>query len=247
MNIWKYRLAQLVSLTQPSRHQTGRRVLMYHSVGLEPEISKDIYSLSKQNFYKHMDLLEKLSKNSISKVVPLQSDFASGVTITFDDGYQDTWTIATEILVAKSFPFTVFVSSTNVISGNPKFLSQAQLIELSNAPGVTIGSHGHAHTHLAQLSVSEIRSDLQYSKDWLEQTIQKPVKTLSYPHGSYNQEVVQIAQEVGYQFAATSNWGNYVVGTQTLEIPRIDIWSRDSATTLGQKLNGKWDWITRFV
>ena len=249
MNQVKYRLAQLVSSTQRTKpaYQIHRRVLMYHSISQHKQSEKDIYSLSQRDFAQHVDLLHELHKTENSKIVKLDSTDRSGITITFDDGYRDTLTIAAQTLADKKLPFTVFVSSANITSGDSKFLNRQELIELSNISGATIGSHGHAHTHLAKMPLQDVTSDLKLSKDWLEQIVQKPVTTLSYPHGSYNNDVVRIASEIGIEFAATSKWGVFEVGTKKLEIPRIDIWSQDSRKVLQQKLLGQWEWIARLV
>lgn len=249
MNQLKYRLAQLVSSTQRTKpaYQANRRVLMYHSISKDTQSAKDIYSLSHINFAQHVELLSELHKTKNSKIVKLDSTDESGITITFDDGYRDTLTIAAQALEEKNLPFTVFVASANITSGDSKFLNQQDLIELSNISGATIGSHGHAHSHLAKMSPQDVKSDLKHSKDWLEQVIQKPVTTLSYPHGSYNDNVLRIASEIGFEFAATSNWGVFEVGKKKLEIPRIDIWGQDSKKVLQQKLFGQWEWIARLV
>ena len=249
MNQVKYRLAQLVSSTQRTKpaYQIHRRVLMYHSISQHKQPDKDVYSLSQQDFAQHVELLHELHKTENSKIVKLDRTDRSGITITFDDGYRDTLTIAAQTLADKKLPFTVFVSTANITSGDSKFLNRQELIELSNISGATIGSHGHAHTHLAKMPPQDVTSDLNHSKDWLEQIVQKPVTTLSYPHGSYNNDVVRIASEIGFEFAATSKWGVFEVGTKKLEIPRIDIWSQDSRKVLQQKLLGQWDWIARLV
>ncbi len=249
MNLLKYRLAQLVSSAQRAKpeYDLHRRVLMYHSINQHSDGDGGTYSILGSNFAAHVDLLAEHRESENSKIVSLDSPSESGVTITFDDGYQDTLTVAARILGAKKLPFTVFVTSQNITSGNPSYLSQSQLIELSKIPEVTIGSHGHSHTHLAELSSLEVHDELRQSKEWLEQTIQKAVTTLSYPHGSFNAEVVRIAADTGYKFAATSKWGVYQVGTRPLEIPRIDIWGPDTRRTLQQKLCGKWNWIAGLV
>jgi peptidoglycan/xylan/chitin deacetylase (PgdA/CDA1 family) len=249
MNQVKYRLAQLVSSTQRTKpaYQIHRRVLMYHSISQHKQSEKDIYSLSRRDFAQHVELLHELHKTENSKIVKLDSTDRSGITITFDDGYRDTLTIAAQTLADKKLPFTVFVSTANITSGDSKFLNRQELIELSNISGATIGSHGHTHTHLAKMPPHDAINDLKHSKDWLEQIVQKPVTTLSYPHGSYNNDVVRIASEIGFEFAATSKWGVFEVGTKKLEIPRIDIWSQDSRKVLQQKLLGQWDWIARLV
>ena len=70
---------------------------------------------------------------------------------------------------------------------------------------------------------------------------------MSYPHGAFNSEVEEIAASIGYLYAATSNWGCYRIGIEPLQIPRIDIWNLDSDKVLKQKLNGQWDWVTKFM
>ena len=249
MNQVKYRLAQLISSTQRTKpaYQIHRRVLMYHSISQHKQRNKDIYSLSQRDFAQHVELLHELHKTENSKIVKLDSTDRSGITITFDDGYRDTLTIAAQTLADKKLPFTVFVSSANITSGDSKFLNRQELIELSKISGATVGSHGHAHSHMAKMSPQDVTSDLKQSKDWLEQIVQKPVTTLSYPHGSYNNDVVRIASEIGFEFAATSKWGVFEVGTKKLEIPRIDVWSQDSKKVLQQKLLGQWEWIARLV
>jgi hypothetical protein len=70
---------------------------------------------------------------------------------------------------------------------------------------------------------------------------------MSYPHGSYNSDVVKIAGDVGFKFAATSDWGRLNATTELLLVPRIDVWNYDSRQTLHQKLMGKWDWAARLI
>ncbi len=249
MNLLKYRFAQLVSSAQRAKpeYELHRRVLMYHSINQSTNNDSNTYSISERNFAAHVDLLAEHCDSENSKIVSLDSASKSGVTITFDDGYRDTLTVAAKILSTAKLPFTVFVTSQNITSGDSNYLSQSQLIELSSIPGVTIGGHGHSHAHLAELSSLEVHNELRQSKEWLEQTIQKPVTTLSYPHGSFNAEVVRLAADTGYKFAATSKWGVYQVGTGLLEIPRIDVWGPDTKRTLQQKLCGKWNWIADFI
>ena len=247
MNLWKYRLAQLISSAQPPRHQVGRRVLMYHSIDPTNGASHDIYAISKVKFTQHIKHLASQNDQQKPRVVPLASPELEGVSITFDDGYSDTLTIAAKLLCSHELPFSVFVTTENVMSGDSKYLNKSQLIELSQMPNVTIGSHGHSHLHLADLSNEKIRKELQQSKELLEDLTEKTIDTISYPHGSYAAQVLTIATELVYKFAATSNWGVYKVGSNPLEIPRIDIWSYDDQTVLQQKLSGKWDWMKRFI
>lgn len=245
MNLLKYRVAQMISSTQKakSQNQINRRVLMYHSINDSNTSSSDIYSISKRFFANHVKFFSENSDLNHLCVVALDASEPTGISITFDDGYRDTLTIAAELLCEKNISFTVFATIQNLTSGEPIYLNKNQLIELSKMPGVTIGSHGYSHAHLAELPETQVLDELHMSKDWLEQTLSKPVTTMSYPHGSFNAHVVRMASEVGYKYAATSKWGIYKLGSNPLEIPRVDIWCYDDARALQQKLSGKWDLI----
>ena len=111
MNQVKYRLAKLVASAQRTKpnYQIHRRVLMYHSISNHKQSGEDTYTLSQQYFAQHVELLHQLHKTENSKIVKLDSVDSSGITITFDDGYRDTLTIAAQILSEKSLPCTVFV------------------------------------------------------------------------------------------------------------------------------------------
>lgn len=253
MNLLKYRVAQVVSAANfaPGRSkQNSRRVLMYHSVVNDADLvtkKSDIYSISETYFSSHVDFLAQNYNSNDRKVVSLEDSFSSGVSITFDDGYKDTLTIAAQLLCKNNLPFHVFVTPANVISGDNKYLSEAELASLSKLPGATIGAHGFSHQHLTSLNTAEINEELKLSKDWLENLTQRDVTTMSYPHGAFDSKVREIAASVGYLYAATSGWGCYQVGVKPLEIPRIDVWNLDNQTALKQKLNGQWDWIGKLL
>ena len=253
MNLFKYKVAQVVSAANfaPRRHkQNLRRVLMYHSVVNDADLASqksDIYSISETYFSSHVDFLAQNYNSVVRKVVSLEDSFSSGVSITFDDGYKDTLTIAAQLLCKNNLPFHVFVTPANVISGDNKYLSEAELVALSKLPGATVGAHGFSHQHLNNLQAAEINEELKSSKEWLENLTQTNISTMSYPHGAFNSQVQEIAASVGYLYAATSSWGCYQVGVKPLEIPRIDIWNLDNETALRQKLNGQWDWIGKLL
>ena len=253
MNLFKYKVAQVVSAANfaPGRDkQNLRRVLMYHSVVNDADLASqksDIYSISETYFSSHVDFLAQNYNSADRKVVSLEDSFSSGVSITFDDGYKDTLTIAAQLLCKNNLPFHVFVTPANVISGDNKYLSEAELVALSKLPGATVGAHGFSHQHLNNLQAAEINEELKSSKEWLENLTQTNISTMSYPHGAFNSQVQEIAASVGYLYAATSSWGCYQVGVKPLEIPRIDIWNLDNETALRQKLNGQWDWIGKLL
>jgi len=124
-----------------------------------------------------------------------------------------------------------------------KYLSPAQVVELSNMPGVSIGAHGATHRSLTSLSSSELAAELHASKVDLEAALQKPVTTMSYPYGHVDESVRNAVHDVGFTFAATSKWGFNEVGSDPLLQRRIDMWSGDNKRTAENKILGHWNWF----
>lgn len=89
-----------------------------------------------------------------------------------------------------------------------KLLNKQELIELSKSSIVTIGSHGHRHFNLAEIEPEAAMEELRNSKELLSKSINSDVSLIAYPDGSYNENVKNIAEELGYS-------GQYAVKYKT--------------------------------
>ena len=248
----KRRLAGLVGevfrlVPHPQAH--GHRTLMYHSVGL-PQNSTTvdgdtlgIYSMTIAQFTQQIDAIQEIARSTGMSFVPFGSVLRDTISITFDDGYTDALTVIAPLLCARQIPFHVFVSAARMNGSERKYLSPAQVVELSNMPGATIGAHGATHRSLTSLSSSELAAELQASKVDLEAALQKPVTTMSYPYGHVDESVRTAAHDAGFTFAATSKWGFNEVASDPLLQRRIDMWSGDNKRTVENKILGHWNWF----
>jgi peptidoglycan/xylan/chitin deacetylase (PgdA/CDA1 family) len=223
---------------------------MYHSVGLEQNnttVDGDtlgIYSMTIAQFTQQIDAIQRVAQSKGISLVPFGSVLRNTISITFDDGYTDALTVIAPLLCARQIPFHVFISSARMNGSDRKYLSPAQVVELSNMPGVTIGAHGASHRSLTSLSSPELAAELRASKVDLEAVLKKPVTTMSYPYGHVNDDVRKAAHDAGFIFAATSKWGfNESAGDSFLQ-RRIDMWSSDTARTVENKILGHWNWFS---
>ncbi len=78
-------------------------------------------------------------------------------------------------------------------------MSIRQIQEVAASKYITVGSHGFYHNDLAQIPVSDMRWELQESKSFLENIIQKPVTQFAFPYGSYSPETLKEAAKAGYE------------------------------------------------
>jgi peptidoglycan/xylan/chitin deacetylase (PgdA/CDA1 family) len=78
-------------------------------------------------------------------------------------------------------------------------MTSAQIKELAASPCATIGAHGYYHNDLAQISTEDAFTEMLHVKQYLETLINKPVTSLAYPYGSYNNDVMNEAKRAGYK------------------------------------------------
>lgn len=240
-----------ISTAASALHQIpkpGIRILSYHAVGTKVDGDVNgIYNLKTNEFRMHCDLIEQFSEQHAMPIVPFGTTSESGITITFDDGYADALSVVGPELSKRKIPFHVFVSPGKAKSNDQRYLSPVELVELASISGATIGAHGYSHVPLTKLSETEMFQELTKSKDSLEQILQSPIHTMSYPFGLVNDVVRTATEKAGFTEAACSKWGFVSPNTDRLMQPRVDIWSGDSKRAYLQKLAGTWNWFSRLT
>jgi peptidoglycan/xylan/chitin deacetylase (PgdA/CDA1 family) len=247
VNRTKYLLAVgLAEVTAAVRRNNatlfGTRTLMYHDLG-DGASSNNLYLISSTSFRAQIEVISQWARNNRIPFVPLEAEPQPGIAVTFDDGYRSTLAIAAPLLAQHGIPFHVFATRAYCQSGDASYLNETDLRELAALPDVVIGAHGTTHTRLAHMPPDVLHRELLDAKDWLQQVIQRPVDSLSYPHGSFTPATTEAVQRCGYSYACSSQPGTFRSIEQRFSIPRIDIWSHDSVRTTMHKLQGAWDWI----
>ena len=220
----------------------GGRVLMYHAIGtIIPDDVQGRYTLTPERFANQMEFIARSGRR-----VGVLGRSDTDVAITFDDGYRDNLTHALPVLERLGLPFTIFVAAGFARSGNPLYLSAAELKTLAENPLANIGAHGDSHTRLTELGDFELAVELTRVKSWLEDATGKPVTALSYPHGAVDSRVRAAVAAAGFTLACTSEFGANEAGRDALALRRIDIWNTDDEAKFESKLAGEWDWMRFF-
>ncbi|NTV47305.1 MAG: polysaccharide deacetylase family protein, partial [Chlorobiales bacterium] len=129
--------------------------------------------------------------------------------ISFDDGYRNTFDTAYPILsdhglTAQLFVITDMLGKMN--SWDANFFGGFQHITLDEVKalslaGWVIGSHTKTHRALTTLSANQLFEELHGSKIFLEDALGKPVETISFPFGKFNERVVEMCRKAGYKKA----------------------------------------------
>lgn len=173
-----------------ANHVDSRRaILTYHSI----DDSGSVISVRPKAFVRQMEALAR-SGVKVAPLTELRSTPAPAVAITFDDGYQNFFELATPVLLKHGFPATVFLV-TSYCGGRNNWPSQAggipelplmswqTITELSRS-GVEFGAHTATHPNLATLDEEAMREEILSSKQRVEDATGKPASSFAYPYGA---------------------------------------------------------------
>jgi peptidoglycan/xylan/chitin deacetylase (PgdA/CDA1 family) len=243
-----------------------RRVvgLCYHSV--HPSLS--FASASPELFQEHLVWLTETCELIAFSDMPLaardRGRSTTAVSITFDDGYIDNYDFALPLLEKYKVPATIFVTA-GFARKDPAVLARFRMLRGATgeelrplswehmreirAAGITIGSHTYSHSNLIRLSRTEARDEFRMAKEILEDELSEPMDLVAYPFGKrgrhFNDETVQVAEEVGHRYAAAILPRSTEIRDSPLALPRFFV-TRDSVRTLAAKIRGDWDYLGHF-
>lgn len=181
---------------------------------------KDIKEKGYETVYPY-EINEKLLNN--------QKQDKKYVLLTIDDGYEDIYKYAFPLLKKYNMKATFYIVVNLVGQFNPKSINLAgnyvtweQLDEMRDSGLINIGSHTMDHAELTNKKYKD--KDLRYqifnSKDILQRKLGIKIKDFCYPYGKYNDEIVKLVKEAGYETATI------IEGKNEISLSNIFVWKR---------------------
>jgi len=90
--------------------------------------------------------------------------------------------------------------------------------------GAQIGSHTLHHEILTQLPSDQAHSEIGESKEVIESWLGHPCRTFAYPNGNWSLGIRALIVRVGFTRAFINSPGIWTRDTDSLLIPRVNIW-----------------------
>jgi peptidoglycan/xylan/chitin deacetylase (PgdA/CDA1 family) len=226
-------------------------ILMYHQVSDDPHPNFLKFTVTKKSFESQMKTLKLLGYNAInfSRLVSYKEgrDNLPGrpVIITFDDGFQEAVDNAVPILNSCGFT-AVFYITTDYMGKKsswmiPETSTEFQVIDWStvvqlDSCGYEIGAHSMTHPRLDNISKENCYRELRGSREAIEEVLGHEVRHMAYPHGSFNDDVLKLTRETGYETSCSCESAVAHSGYDFLTLPRINIETKDSLFDFVYKL-----------
>ena len=215
-------------------------VVYYHSVDATQRI----------RFAKQMDQLLSYAKPIATNEAANLKPGTRYAAVTFDDGFKNFYECALPELVKRGIPATMFVI-TDVIGktfgpeGHPEEVMSLEQIRGLPENLITIGSHTMTHPLLPSINLDEAKREISLSRVKLEKQLQRSIVQFSFPYGGFNQKLVEICHEAGYQmvfstlpYFAFKEPNEFVTG-------RVRVDPTDWPLEFRLKLAGAYRWLPR--
>ncbi|MBR5782737.1 MAG: polysaccharide deacetylase family protein [Clostridia bacterium] len=211
-------------------------VLMYHALGEEP------WSSITELFVRPADMEAQLQYLQNNGYTPITfedmgnlNNIQKPVMLTFDDGYDDNYTLLFPLLKQYNIKATIFIITELI--GTEHYLTEAQIKEMSDSGLVSIQSHTVTHRYLSDLGEAELETEMVSSKARIEQITGKEPFVLCYPTGKFSELSLQKTAE-HFSFGLLMNGGMYTTGVHSeYKIPRFYISRATDIYTFADNLN----------
>lgn len=131
------------------------------------------------------------------------------ICFTFDDCYENNYSIVRPILLQKKIPAKFFAATSKLGSfsdwddchSRQSIMTRKQIKEMSLS--FDIGSHTQHHVRLANSKPNTILNEISNSKKELTELLGREILFFAYPYGSYNSEVVKYVSQSQFEVAFT--------------------------------------------
>lgn len=177
----------------------GPRLLIYHRVGITTGQQME---LSVEDFVWQLDWL-KTNREVVDLETAVmrwnESEADNLVVLTFDDGYEDTYTTAYPLVRERGFPFTLYVSTemleSECQSTRVRSLTWEQVQEMLDSGLLTLGAHTHTHRDLRSCGYEEIRYELDVSNDIIKHRTGIFPRHFAYPWGYWTEQAHHVVTQ----------------------------------------------------
>ncbi len=116
------------------------------------------------------------------------------------------------------------------VQPSDQLMMRSEQVRNLRSAGMQIGAHTVSHPILAKTSAEEARAEILHSRAALQSLLGEAVTLFAYPNGraanDYLPAHAQLAQELGFAAAVTTDWGAAGSSTDPYRLPRFTPWDR---------------------
>jgi len=214
-----------ISSSYASNIKNSAVVFMYHKFGISKYPST---SVTIEQFDEHLKEFSK-SKYSVESVefiidtIINDGDLPENtIGISIDDADKSFYEVGWPRFKEMGFPVTLFVNTSTIHENNKNYLNWDQIRELVNE-GVSIGAHSHSHYHMADLSIGEVRDEIEISNNIFLKELGSIPPLFAFPYGEANEEIINLLKEYKFKVAFGQHSGVINETSNLYYLPRFSL------------------------
>jgi peptidoglycan/xylan/chitin deacetylase (PgdA/CDA1 family)/glycosyltransferase involved in cell wall biosynthesis len=233
-----------------SREKYEIPVLLYHRVINDPSLAgKHGTYVTTRQLEAHLEYLHKNNYTPITfedlSMINRFDKEKKYVILTFDDGYEDNYTLLFPMLKKFNFKAVIFMvtgkkeNTWDYLDEGRTFplLERAQILEM-NKFGIEFGAHTMNHVDLTKVEVSEAKEEIEGSRAALENILGKKVTCFAYPYGSVNETVKELVKRAGFKYGIATVVGPLAIHEDIFNIRRIVAHPDTNLSRFARKVKG---------
>lgn len=203
-----------------SRKYNGNyiRIINYHHVS-----NPEMFSQQLQYYTKHFKNVNYQEFESFLNKGTLTGD-KPGIILSFDDGYEDNYSVALRCL--EMFGFTGWFMVSSDLVGTNGYMDSEQLQKLLSV-GHVIGDHTATHHRMKHEDTEQLLEyEIVESKEKLEKMLNTEIKIFCWCGGEeehYTAKAAKIIRSAGYKYGFMTNSYPVVAGNNPFHIQRINV------------------------
>lgn len=144
---------------------------------------------------------------------------SKSIILSFDDGYEDFYTVAYPILKEFNAHATIFLPTGLV--GNNDYLKWDQVSEMASSGLIYIANHTWSHHSISD--IKSIDSEIGTAHSQLTDRSLNSAKSFAYPYGTYSYAAEVKLSNLGYSSAFTTQYGKILCKQKRFALPRIRV------------------------
>jgi peptidoglycan/xylan/chitin deacetylase (PgdA/CDA1 family) len=198
---------------------------MYHKFGVSKYPST---SVTIDQFDNHLKELSK-TKYSVEPVefiidtIINDGDLPENtIGISIDDADKSFYEVGWPKFKEMGFPVTLFVNTSTIHENNKNYLNWDQIRELVNE-GVSIGAHSHSHYHMSDLSIDEVKDEIEISNNIFLKELGSIPSLFAYPYGETNEGIINLLKEYKFKVAFGQHSGVINETSNLYYLPRFSL------------------------
>ena len=235
MSLFKYIFFQILksiflilmflSYSHAANIKNSATVFMYHKFGVSkyPSTSVTINQLENHITELTKDKYNILPLNFIVDAIINDANLPENtIGISIDDADESFFEIAWPLFKKNNIPVTLFVTTGTIAKNNKNYLNWDEIRKLKEE-GVTIGAHSHTHAHMPDLSIDEVKKEIEISNKIFLKELGEIPSLFAYPYGETSNEIIDLIKNYKFKVAFGQHSGIINETSNMYYLPRFSL------------------------